>query len=144
MSELEKKFASALRRARGEKSQAEFANFLQIPSQQSYSRYERGQIPDGEVLLTIASKLGVSIEELLTGKKAVSSQSHVVLPEKPLTDQEIPFFMFFPDRMLYGLIEALTAGMKAQSEQNQRVMRRGIQFILRELERRERLSTAKK
>lgn len=65
MNETQRNFSAFLRRVRGERSQSEFAAFLGISSQATYSRYEGGQIPDGEVLLKIASKLGVTIDDLL-------------------------------------------------------------------------------
>jgi len=40
---------------------------LEIPSQQTYQRYEKGLIPSGRVLHTIASKLGVTVDSLLSG-----------------------------------------------------------------------------
>src|SRR5581483_859222 len=61
-------FAASLKAARGEKSQGEFSEFLGV-SQQTYSRYERGQIPDGDVLFQMAAKIGMSMEELLIGKR---------------------------------------------------------------------------
>jgi transcriptional regulator with XRE-family HTH domain len=58
-------FAERLKTARGERSQAEFARFLGIKHQQTYQRYEAGQIPSGDVLHGIAIKLGVTMNELL-------------------------------------------------------------------------------
>lgn len=66
---VSRNFSEALRRARGDRSQAEFARLLGIPSQQTYQRYEGGLVPGGGVLLRIANKLGVTVDELLQGGK---------------------------------------------------------------------------
>lgn len=66
---LSKSFAEALVKARGERSQAEFARALGIANQQTYQRYENGLVPSGLVLYNIATRLGVSVDALLTGGK---------------------------------------------------------------------------
>ena len=80
MSETQKKFAAILKGARGTMSQVEFADHLGIV-QQSYSRYEKGKVPDGEVLLQIALKLGLSTDELL-GRSAAGT-GHMELNDAP-------------------------------------------------------------
>ena len=59
-------FAESLLSARGDRSQAEFARYLGIANQQTYQRYEQGLVPSGKVLHSIASKIGVTIDALLT------------------------------------------------------------------------------
>ena len=76
MSEIGKYFATRLKAARGLHSQADFAQHLGIVHQ-SYSRYERGSVPDGEVLLKIASKLGTTIELLLQPSDALLKEDSV-------------------------------------------------------------------
>lgn len=59
--------AEALRKARGHRTQAEFAQFLGIPSQQAYANYENGRIPRSRsTLVGIAKKLGVDPDVFLT------------------------------------------------------------------------------
>ena len=65
---LPKFFSEGLKKARGTRSQADFARFLGIPSQQTYQRYEGGLIPAGDVIHRIASRIGIPMEELLTGR----------------------------------------------------------------------------
>lgn len=66
-SSLARNFAESLRSARGNRSQAEFARYLGIKHQQTYQAYESGRVPDGETLHQISSKLGVTIDALLSG-----------------------------------------------------------------------------
>ena len=84
MSEWEKIWADTLISARGERSQASFATFLGISSQQSYSRYERGHIPSGDELLKIALKLGMTVEEMLTGKSPSLPSPGVMREDAPV------------------------------------------------------------
>lgn len=63
-------FSNCLRNARGARSQAEFARFLGIKHQQTYQAYEAGRVPDGETLVQIATKLKISLDEMLIGKPA--------------------------------------------------------------------------
>lgn len=65
---LEQQFSERLRKLRGKFSQAEFCRFLGLSSQATYARYEAGRIPSGEVLLQMASRIGITVDELLTGK----------------------------------------------------------------------------
>lgn len=69
---LKKAFAAALIKARGNRSQAEFARLLEIPNQQTYQRYEKGLVPSGIILHQIATRLGVTVDQLLTGGKQPS------------------------------------------------------------------------
>ncbi len=66
---LSKSFSDALSKARGDRSQAEFARMLGIANQQTYQRYEAGLVPGGIVLYHIATRLGVTVDQLLTGGK---------------------------------------------------------------------------
>ena len=62
-------FSEALKRARGERSQAEMARLLGIPNQQTYQRYEKGiNEPLASAAHAICSKLGVDFTRLLTGR----------------------------------------------------------------------------
>lgn len=70
MENISQKFSEGLKRARGDRSQAEFARFLGIEHQATYQRYEAGRVPDGEVLHQIATRIGVTMEHLLTGLPA--------------------------------------------------------------------------
>jgi transcriptional regulator with XRE-family HTH domain len=55
-----------LRELRGPRSQAEFARFVGIPSQQTYQRYEDGKtMPNAEMLHRIASACDVSVDWLI-------------------------------------------------------------------------------
>lgn len=67
---LQQLFALRLKTARGNLSQAEFARFLGIKHQQTYQRYEGGQIPSGDILHQIAFRLGVKLDDLLPTEHA--------------------------------------------------------------------------
>ena len=54
-----------LRAIRGGLSQAEFAKFLGIPNQVTYHRYENGRVPKAHILQVIATRLGITVDELL-------------------------------------------------------------------------------
>jgi len=69
MSILSNNFAAALKNARGDRSQAEFSRLLGLKHQQTYQAYEAGRVPDGETLYQIATKLGITFDELLLGTK---------------------------------------------------------------------------
>ncbi|NCC62201.1 MAG: XRE family transcriptional regulator [Verrucomicrobiae bacterium] len=58
-------FGDRLKSLRGNKTQAEFAEFLSINSAQTYGRYEKGRIPDAETLGVIANRCGCSVDWLL-------------------------------------------------------------------------------
>ena len=58
---------------RGERSQAEFAEFLGLSSQQTYRNYEAGRIPKPEILQQIAVKLHLDPADLLS--KDLSSET---------------------------------------------------------------------
>ena len=51
---------------RGGRSQAEFAQFLGLSSQQTYRNYEAGRIPKPEILQQIAVKLNLDPTDLLS------------------------------------------------------------------------------
>ena len=51
---------------RGSRSQAEFAEFLGLGSQQTYRNYEAGRIPKPEILQQIAVKLQLEPTDLLS------------------------------------------------------------------------------
>src|SRR5262245_60424165 len=51
---------------RGGRSQAEFAQFLGLSSQQTYRNYEAGRIPKPEILQQIAVKLNIDPTDLLS------------------------------------------------------------------------------
>jgi Predicted transcriptional regulators len=59
-------FSGRLRSLRGERSKAEFARFLGV-SAPVYQRYEDGRIPRADALQTIAERLSVSVEWLVSG-----------------------------------------------------------------------------
>jgi transcriptional regulator with XRE-family HTH domain len=54
-----------LKALRGDRSQAEFAAFLQIPNQVTYHRYENGRTPKIAILEKIAFQIGITVDELL-------------------------------------------------------------------------------
>lgn len=84
---LSKAFAESLLSARGDRSQAEFARLLGIPSQQTYQRYENGLIPSGKVLHQIAARLGVTIDALLsegTQAEAETAEKRVLTPAQTM------------------------------------------------------------
>ena len=79
-----------LKAIRGGLSQAEFAGFLEIPNQVTYHRYENGRVPKAHVLQQIASRLGISVDELLAPisherahEIAVLSIVNAPLPKSP-------------------------------------------------------------
>jgi len=66
--------------ARGDRTQAEFARFLGIKNQVTLQRYETGErTPNGIILYQIASRLGISMEELLLGSE--TAQNTMVVRE---------------------------------------------------------------
>ncbi len=58
-------FAERLKSLRGKLSQTAFARLLGIENPPTYQRYEKGRIPDAEILCRIASQFGVSVDWLL-------------------------------------------------------------------------------
>jgi transcriptional regulator with XRE-family HTH domain len=54
-----------LRTIRGDLGQAEFAKFLGIANQATYQRYESGRVPKVDILVQIAKRLGITLDELL-------------------------------------------------------------------------------
>lgn len=64
----EMNFSSRMKNLRGSRSQAEFAEFLGITSQQTYQNYERGRIPKLPILQQISQRTGVSLSWLMTGE----------------------------------------------------------------------------
>ena len=54
-----------LKALRGGLSQSEFAQFLGIPNQVTYQRYEAGRVPRPLILQQITDRLGITIDELL-------------------------------------------------------------------------------
>ena len=81
-----KLFASALKKARGRASQKEFADWLHLPSQQTYGNYERGRIPKTLILKKISQRIGVTIEELLRAEvpENVIDREHFVANGVPM------------------------------------------------------------
>ena len=69
-------FAQRLKAARGARSQAEFARLLGIKHQQTYQNYERGRIPKADVLQQIASRMSMTVEDLLSAPAAAYRQVH--------------------------------------------------------------------
>lgn len=65
---------------RGKMTQQELAKKLGI-KQSNVSRYEKGRIPNPEVLLKIAQFANVSIEWLLTGKERYHHNGFSVIPD---------------------------------------------------------------
>lgn len=63
------KVGERIRSIRGERTQTEFAKYLNVRKQNYISRYERGRIPSPELLVKIADMGKVTIDWLLTGKK---------------------------------------------------------------------------
>jgi transcriptional regulator with XRE-family HTH domain len=128
---LRKHFGEALKRARGSRSQAEFARLLGIPSQQTYQRYERGLIPAGDILHRIATRLGVTIDGLLRGGKehdvmltVTSEGKPALLPwgfemeESLQISKAISAFLnvMEPEQMIAVLCEILASEMSDQSK----------------------------
>jgi transcriptional regulator with XRE-family HTH domain len=72
--EISKKFSAGLRRLRGKRSQAAFAQLLGITHQQTYARYEKGTVPPSDVLVRMAARLGVEPQEILHGTAQPKSQ----------------------------------------------------------------------
>ena len=93
MESFSKSFSESLKRLRGDRSQAEFARFLGIEHQATYQRYEAGRIPDGDVLYQMATRLGITMEDLLLGKKLTSSP--VVVESRDNIIQEAEDFLAF-------------------------------------------------
>jgi transcriptional regulator with XRE-family HTH domain len=57
-----------IRASRGQTSQTDFARIIGVRNQNYISRYERGRIPNPELLVRIANHSKVSVEWLLTGR----------------------------------------------------------------------------
>jgi len=75
-------FSDRLRTLRGELKQAEFARRVGI-AQNTYSRYESGErIPDIEVLVRLAARLGVSADWLLGLDSKDAVPAVVALPDQ--------------------------------------------------------------
>ena len=51
---------------RGARSQVEFSKFLGIANQVTYHRYENGRVPRAPILQQIATRIGISVDELLS------------------------------------------------------------------------------
>lgn len=87
--EFSELFSATLLKRRGKQSQADFARFLGIDHQETYSRYESGRIPKGEILYQLANKLGISMEELLTGRapEKTPEGATLVIGENVLPDR---------------------------------------------------------
>lgn len=69
-----KLLSESLKKARGDRSQAEFARFLGIEHQATYQRYESGErMPDADVLHQMAMRIGVTMEHLMTGSYSKGS-----------------------------------------------------------------------
>lgn len=78
--------AHRLRSLRGSQSQAEFAKFLGIPSQQTYANYERGRVPKTPTLEKIAARCRVPLLWLLTGSGTRQPlRDALALPDPPDT-----------------------------------------------------------
>lgn len=60
-----------------------------MPSQQTYQRYEGGLVPSGMILHRIASKLGVTIDALLSGE--AQKQTEVAGKKVSLAPGETPW-----------------------------------------------------
>jgi transcriptional regulator with XRE-family HTH domain len=90
--------AKNLRAMRGGLSQAEFARFLGIPNQATYHRYESGRVPKAHILKQVASRLGITVDELLSPisyecafdiiVRSVSNAAPSVMPTGKLTHAE--------------------------------------------------------
>jgi len=59
-----------IREIRGGMTQTEFAKLIGVKKQNYISRYERGRVPNPELLLRIADYGKVSVDWLLTGKSS--------------------------------------------------------------------------
>jgi len=75
-------FSDRLRTLRGELKQAEFARKVGL-AQNTYNRYESGErIPDIEVLVRLAARLGVSTDWLLGLDSKDAVPAPVALPDQ--------------------------------------------------------------
>jgi len=63
-------FVSRLQKVRGKRSQRRFASDLGV-FQQNVNRYENGQKPHTDFLVTISVKEGISLDWLLFGRGAM-------------------------------------------------------------------------
>lgn len=66
-----------LKMLRGERSQMEFARFLGISNQVTYHRYENGRVPRASGLQQIASRIGITVDELLSPISALRAKQIV-------------------------------------------------------------------
>lgn len=92
-------FSERLRELRGNRSQADFAQFLGIGQQRTYANYEKGRIPGGAILEQICNRLGVSADYLLGSQNEIVPQivcdltdAIIIAEDKPpaaLTDREL-------------------------------------------------------
>jgi transcriptional regulator with XRE-family HTH domain len=68
---------------RGDRSQAEFAGFLGLGSQQTYRNYEAGRVPKPEIIQQIAVKLNLSPADLLSKDLSREDPSPSALHDAP-------------------------------------------------------------
>lgn len=74
---------------RGSRSQAEFAEFLGLSSQQTYQNYEAGRIPKPEILQQIAVKLHLEPADLLSKDLALEEPgSQNALHDAPVQEAD--------------------------------------------------------
>lgn len=64
-----KAIGNRIRQIRGKRTQEQFAVRLNVPKQNYISRYERGRIPNPQLLVDIAHLGRVSVDWILTGRK---------------------------------------------------------------------------
>jgi transcriptional regulator with XRE-family HTH domain len=116
-------FASRLKTLRGTRSQAEFAVFLGIGSQQAYQRYEGGRIPRMDVLSGMAHRLGVSVDSLICeegsewtikGIGKVDANGYVNVPPKLLAE----WLACAIERDDWKTVHQMSALLNAVSEEN--------------------------
>src|SRR6202044_3268177 len=121
------------KKARGDRSQAEFARFLGILSQATYQRYERGRVPDGMVLHQIATRLGVKMESLLSGEPAKGDTNYA---PTMIIERESGRRSLAKDRLdsLYTSIETLSRGLRYYDEAGERLeASKALEGLAREL-----------
>lgn len=91
------RFLAQLRRERG-LTQRDLAEMLFI-SDKAVSKWERGlSLPDVSLLLPLAEKLGVSVTELLEGRRAVQEQRYSAAEVEALIRRALAFPVEPPER----------------------------------------------
>ena len=104
-------FSDRLKALRGDRKKAEFARIIGV-SAPDYQRYENGRMPRADVLSDISARLGMTVDELLSGNSqnpTSPTATHCRYPEACDIQAE-----FGQVREELASVEASLASMTAQ------------------------------